>query len=186
MGCFRKKAVQPLLQLDKLWSLLSTSVGGLSIDIALPVLEAISLVFTTQITQSVKLACFNFCSSLSNCSPYDNSDSLLESRNFKVQSFYQTAATCFCVKLRCQMPKIECYVYVWEVCVCVCVCVCMHPCVCECGRRVSIYVYLILFLICRCRHLSPLQVSTGRTPKHLEACIGYVHSKAKGKCLQSE
>ena len=38
--------VQPLLRLDKLWSLPSTSVGGLPIAIALPAFEAISLVFT--------------------------------------------------------------------------------------------------------------------------------------------
>ena len=40
------KMVQPLLQLDKLWSQASTSVGGLPVAIALPVLEAVSLVLT--------------------------------------------------------------------------------------------------------------------------------------------
>ena len=40
--------VQSLLQLDKLWSLPTTSVGGLPVAIALPVFEAISFVFTTQ------------------------------------------------------------------------------------------------------------------------------------------
>ena len=39
--------VQPLLQLDKLWSWASTSVGGLPVAIALPILEAVSLVLTT-------------------------------------------------------------------------------------------------------------------------------------------
>ena len=39
--------VQPLLQLDKLWSQASTSVGGLHVAIAFPVLEAVSLVLTT-------------------------------------------------------------------------------------------------------------------------------------------
>ena len=40
--------VQPLMRLDKLWARASTSVGGLPVAIALPVLEAVSLVFTTQ------------------------------------------------------------------------------------------------------------------------------------------
>ena len=40
--------VQPLLQVDELWSPPSTFVGGLPVAIALPVFEAISLVFTTQ------------------------------------------------------------------------------------------------------------------------------------------
>ena len=39
--------VQPLLQLDKLWSRASTSVGGILVAIALPVLEAVSLVLAT-------------------------------------------------------------------------------------------------------------------------------------------
>ena len=40
--------VQPLLQLDKLWSLPTTSVGGLPIAIALLVFEALSFVFTME------------------------------------------------------------------------------------------------------------------------------------------
>ena len=39
--------VQPFLGLDKIWSLASTSAGELPVAIALLVLEAISLVFTT-------------------------------------------------------------------------------------------------------------------------------------------
>ena len=42
MCCLHRKNV---VQLDKLWSWASTSVSGLPITIALPVLEAISLVF---------------------------------------------------------------------------------------------------------------------------------------------
>ena len=38
--------VQPVLRLDKLWSRASTSVGGLPVAIALPILEAVSLVLT--------------------------------------------------------------------------------------------------------------------------------------------
>ena len=45
--------VQPLLQLDKLWSLPTTSVGGLPIAIALPVFEAIVL-FSQRSTAYVK------------------------------------------------------------------------------------------------------------------------------------
>ena len=46
--------VQPLFQLDELWSLPTTSVGGLPIAIALPVFEALSFVFTTRSTAYVK------------------------------------------------------------------------------------------------------------------------------------